>query len=360
MRTFILAGVLCLTGLMLTSFRSIGGSIQSPDELLSRYLSILGEIASCDDAECIRSVYINNGSTSIRRFFQGLSVREMKKRFESDKKFAQSVIQDSIQYVDVDSAETEEDAAWLTVRLKKRPGMEFSAIFVKEKGVWKIDHQGFSGIEHTGQGSDTTSTHDQAMQELLGPFSLFAGAGIPTGDFASTNGQTAGFAKPGFALGAQYVYPLRNSVLWSLSITASFNPMDESALLQAAGLPPTLTTDISSYSTIVPMFGMGFHSPPSSSVVVYGIAEVGLMFASSPDLSISSGSESVSQSSASAITEAYGFHGGLFINNRVNISLKYLLGQPKYKVTATGGGFSTTVEAEQPTGLLQLLAGITF
>jgi len=199
---------------------------------------------------------------------------------------------------------------------------------------------------------------DQVVPQ--GQVSLVAGVAIPAGDFASTSGQTAGLAKIGFGFGAQYASFLPNSVFWSISLSASFNPMDESAIRQALGLPSTISAEISSYSTIVPMVGFGFYLSSNPNVLFYGQGQMGMMFARTPDVKFSSGSVTVTQSSASSTTFAYGFQAGLTINRRVSLFARFIAGRPKYKVTASGGGMSVSGEYEQPTSIVQIFAGIVF
>ena len=201
---------------------------------------------------------------------------------------------------------------------------------------------------------------DQYQNVPKGQVSLFGGVSIPSGDFASTSGTTPGYAKTGYGFGAQYNYFLPNSIFWSLSLNLAFNPMDESAVRQAIGVPSTVSADISSYSTITPMVGFGFYSSSNPDVIFYGQGQIGILFGSTPDIKFSSGSVSVTQSSASSTAIAYGFQAGVTISGKISLSARYISGKPKYKVTASGGGSSFSSEFEQPTGLFQVFAGIAF
>lgn len=189
-------------------------------------------------------------------------------------------------------------------------------------------------------------------------FSLLGGVAVPLGDFASTSGIAAAYASTGYCFSGQVHSYLPHAIFVSLSLNLAFNPVDESALRGSVGLPSTVSADISSYSTIMPMVGFGFYAASNPNTIVCGEGLVGLMFGSTPSMKFSEGSVTVTQSSASAIALAVGFQAGVVLSERFTLTARYVTGKPKYKITASGGGMTVNSEFEQPTAMLQFCAGI--
>jgi len=191
-------------------------------------------------------------------------------------------------------------------------------------------------------------------------FCVLGGIAVPTGDFASTIGDKAGLAKTGFGFGAHYDSFLRNSIMWSLSLSAAFNPMDETAARQALGIPSSVSADISFWSTITTMVGFGFYVAWAPDLIFQVQGQIGVLSGTSPEMKYTSGSTTVTLSSASSTAFAFGFQAGTTIGGRVSLMAKFLSGQPKYKVESSGGGYFASGEFEQPTDMLQFFAGIAF
>ncbi|MDR3628643.1 MAG: outer membrane beta-barrel protein [Ignavibacteriaceae bacterium] len=189
-------------------------------------------------------------------------------------------------------------------------------------------------------------------------FSIFAGGAFPEGDFGSTSGEKAGYAKTGFSAMVQGDKSLSESIYWTSSISLAINSLDESSMRSATGVSGMNITTTNYYTTWV-MTGVGFETPVSPTVKIYGSAQLGLLVSKFPDVTISYNGISVNQTADMATAFAYGFGAGFWLNN-FNLGLRYYTGQPKYKETASYGNNSYSVNEDLPATVLQVMFGIRF
>ncbi len=185
-------------------------------------------------------------------------------------------------------------------------------------------------------------------------FSLYGGAALPQGDFSSTNGVKAGYAKIGFLgmiEGSKY---LSESVNWTSSISLAINSLDESEMENKLS---GITVSSGNYITTWAMTGVGFETVASPSVKIYGIGQIGLLLSSFPDITLSSGGTSITQTTKMGTSFAYGFGAGVIIN-KVNLGIRYYSGEPEYEQTASYGGSTATAKVKMPATILELLIGI--
>ncbi len=185
-------------------------------------------------------------------------------------------------------------------------------------------------------------------------FSLHGGVALPQGDFSSTtSGLTAGYAKTGFVGMLESTKKLNGSVNLVSSVSMAFNSMDASAL-ESQVSPFTVTSG--NYVTTWAMTGIGFEIPTSPGTNIYAIGQLGVLFSSFPDITLSYGSSSVTQTAALATAFAYGFGAGININS-LDIGLRYYTGEPEYEQKASAGGITNTAKVKLPASVLQLTIG---
>jgi len=194
-------------------------------------------------------------------------------------------------------------------------------------------------------------------QEYAPPmsFSLYVGAALPQGDFSGTTGDKAGLAKTGFCAMIEGAKSLNESVNWVSSISLALNSMDESAIESQMSGP---TVSAGNYITTWAMTGIGFETVASPTVKIYGVAQLGLLLSSFPDVTISYGGTSITQTTKMGTAFAYGFGAGVLIN-RFNIGLRYYTGEPEYEESASYSGVSRTVKVKLPATILQLMVGFS-
>jgi hypothetical protein len=135
------------------------------------------------------------------------------------------------------------------------------------------------------------------------------------------------------------------------------NSVDETAIEnQLSGF----TVSSGSYLTTWTMTGVGIETVASPTVKIYGLAQIGLLLSSVPDLTISSSyGTSVTQTTKMGTALAYGFGAGVLIN-RFNIGLRYYTGEPEYEHSVSfNGGNSTTAKEKSPTTVLEVMIGFS-
>ncbi|MDP2366471.1 MAG: hypothetical protein Q8M94_22180 [Ignavibacteria bacterium] len=184
-------------------------------------------------------------------------------------------------------------------------------------------------------------------------YSLYGGASLPQGDFSSTTSEKAGYAKIGFCGMLEGSKSISESVNWTSSFSLAFNSLDESAMEDQ--LPgATVTTD--NYVTAWIMTGIGFETIASPTVKIYGLGQIGLLFSSFPDIKLSSGGSSITQTTKMGTSFGYGFGVGVIIN-KINLGIRYFSGEPEYEQSASYGGMTSSAKVKLPATVLQLLIG---
>ena len=197
-----------------------------------------------------------------------------------------------------------------------------------------------------------------ADEVLFHPISVFAGVALPVGEFHSTDSESGGFALAGYTFGVDLAYDLEHEVFWLTTISISYNKLDELSYRKASGLPSSINLDFGSYSTISPVTGFGVLVPVSQQTSLFFAGQMGALFGTTPEATASAGSQSISITSGSGSAFAFSLSGGIRVNERVTLGLKYLSGQPRYSVSMEGKALSVEREFEQPTSILEIVGEI--
>lgn len=186
---------------------------------------------------------------------------------------------------------------------------------------------------------------------------LHGGLGFPLGEFAETSGPTAGIAKTGFMLGADLDCMLGDFASWVTSVDFAFHATNQAALT----IPTGYSGDIGSWLMIWPMTGFRLSVKGSDEVKPYAQAQVGILAGSSPPVTLTSESQSVSQSSVSGTSVAFGAGAGLYIGRQFSVGARYFHGEPEYEISAvSSSGAGIKGKYTQPTSIIVLMLGITF
>jgi hypothetical protein len=184
---------------------------------------------------------------------------------------------------------------------------------------------------------------------------LAGGMSLPVGDFGAKTGSKAGMASTGFAALLDGNMAVAPSVAVMFSVVYASNSMKMDNPYSGYGI----TMDIGSWNNFWLATGLKlFHELPSDAEI-FGFGQVGAIFGSTPEITVSNGSRSVKQESASATAFGGGVGGGVRIQ-RVNISVRYYFGEPEYTITASSGGQSATETFKQSTTCVMLILGIAF
>lgn len=172
--------------------------------------------------------------------------------------------------------------------------------------------------------------------QLSQHFRLIGGLSLPMGDFGSTSGAHAGLAKSGFSLGAEY--SKENSKGFELGVLGcySINSIDEAEIKkQFQSAFGSGTVSAGSWSLLNLMGSVGFICNSSPNMSIYGKGYAGLLIGTIPEITIDLGGTTITQESATATTIGYGVGGGLLINEKIDIGIRYLTGEPEYEEKAS-------------------------
>ena len=188
---------------------------------------------------------------------------------------------------------------------------------------------------------------------------LFAGVSLPQGDFGSTSSQKASFAQTGFSAMLEGSKPLDKSLNWTSSLSLSVNSVNETEMQNQVQrvFGSGVTVTAGSFITTWAMTGLKAESPTSSTGSVYAVGQIGILFSSFPDITLSGSGNSVTQTTTSSPAFAYGIGAG-FQTEKINVGLRYFAGEPEYEESASGGGSSSSLKVKMPVAVLQFILGI--
>ena len=244
-----------------------------------------------------------------------------------------------------------------TVRFQTSDGSIFVFRMDEVERIAKEQPEIFKEVPKKNQ--QVLTTDESSQFQLPGGLAILGGVSLPTGDFAATSGEKAGYAKLGYSITIEYFKIDGNSLMYAIGFSYSSNPMDESAVRQSLGVPSSVSSNVGSWTSFAPYLTFGFGGI-SGNIHPFIGGILGISFASSPDISFSGGGNSISQASSSATAVCYGIAAGLTTVTEIHVSLRYLASTPKYSVTASGGTSSASSEFEQPSNLFQAVVGIGF
>lgn len=195
---------------------------------------------------------------------------------------------------------------------------------------------------------------------LRNHFSFWAGAGFPMGAFGSTTNEKAGYAKPGFTMGLGYLVGITHEFGWASQIDFIANSMDGFRMTFYGNQGPTpLKPSTGTWLTFWPMTGLEIAGDIAPTVRLYGDVMFGMLIGAMPQVKFSYPPDRTTLGSSTATAFAYGFAGGVTIENKFLLRLCYAMATPEYEVDITGTGFPReTIRFEQPTSVLRIVVGI--
>jgi len=191
---------------------------------------------------------------------------------------------------------------------------------------------------------------------------LSGGISLPMGEYAETEGEKGGYGLLGFTGRFDFSSLASNNLYWTSSLALSINATDETEMDKQvkAALGSTVSATTESYTSIWALTGISFETPMAPNSHLHGILQIGILNSLFPDIKLTGPGGSVTQTTESSLAFAYSLGAGLQINN-INISVRYMAGEPEYKQTASmGGSTSTSTTVKMPTNLLAISAGIVF
>jgi len=192
---------------------------------------------------------------------------------------------------------------------------------------------------------------------------LKIGASFPAGDFAAGGsagggGTRGGFAEPGFTMGGEISFPvMKNSNLYWMNVISYHNHQTNYSTI----FPPYLYNVTSgSWHILTPLTGLKYRMRFARDFAAYGFAQGGYMYGISPELQLSSAQGTGTQETAEGGSFAYSVGMGVFISDLVDLTFRYVHGDPTYEVTTSTSGEPTVTSFQQNTTMIQLVGGLTF
>ncbi|NUN69159.1 MAG: outer membrane beta-barrel protein [Bacteroidetes bacterium] len=193
-------------------------------------------------------------------------------------------------------------------------------------------------------------------------FQVYGLFSMPTGDFASTTADRAGFALPGFGIGADVMMVSDKNVAIVGSVNYSRNSRDGEAILKEGGFPAGATIEDRSFSTTYLLAGARVNIPVTETVRPFVMAQGGILFASYPGLNISDNVISIVASSSSSSAMAFSLSAGARVFSSFDLSVRYFRSEPEFKseasVTMINGTF--VWEGKMPISALMVVVGYAF
>lgn len=176
------------------------------------------------------------------------------------------------------------------------------------------------------------------------------GLSIPLSDFADDGDFDEGHAGVGLAVTGDYLVPLGSPGLdWATSASITANTVEE----EFFGVNDA---DVGYWFNLPVLTGIRYQTDVSPTVDLFGLGQIGLNLVRAPGVD----TDNQEASPGIATSLGFGFGGGLILNDRIQISLRYLtLGEPEIEYDLeTDGGQDQEFEREVPITILQLTVGI--
>ena len=184
------------------------------------------------------------------------------------------------------------------------------------------------------------------------------GLSIPVGDFADDSGSDAGSAGIGFTVVGDYLVPLGSPGLdWMTSASVAVNTVDEDAF-------DVFNVDVDDVDTgfwinVPVLTGIRYQTEVSPTVDIFGLGQVGLNVVRAPSGEVNDFDPSVEFSPGIATALGFSFGGGIVLNERIQIGVRYnILGNPDIEYDLEQGDASDEIEGEVALSLIQLTVGI--
>ncbi|MBI1806576.1 MAG: hypothetical protein HYR76_05940 [Ignavibacteria bacterium] len=236
-----------------------------------------------------------------------------------------------------------------TVKILTADSSVFICRMAEVERITKDSTHGLSSFSLRAQGPPRVSSPPPFK------FSLRAGVAAPTGNFAATD-STGGAAQTGFLLGGNLRLAVDLTLDWMTDVTMSFNSVN----VQAVSVPAGFTADFGSWFSIWALTDIRTKMPVSPNVSFFGTGQLGFLFGNSPELTLSGNGGRATVASASATSFAYGLGGGVLIENKFTVGVRFVHSEPEYTLHASGTGGTVSAKAKQSTSMMQVTAGIDF
>ncbi|MFA6541586.1 MAG: hypothetical protein WCT99_08280 [Bacteroidota bacterium] len=193
--------------------------------------------------------------------------------------------------------------------------------------------QPYEGIQFLNAQKPLNVTREPTIAEkndsVKTHFTIGLGYVFPRGNFGSTTfNESSGLAKNGMGGRAGVVASLNPELKFLAGIDYYVYTIDPSQLSAYGQI-----IDHGNWVTITPNFGLQYILIPHTPWSLYVSGSLGLLFCSSPSMTIINGLHSLSQESGSGKAPFYAIGGGFIIAKKVDLNISYGYAKPKFTVT---------------------------
>jgi hypothetical protein len=190
---------------------------------------------------------------------------------------------------------------------------------------------------------------EEPRYHLSGFLFLMGGADFPLSDFAATHSDRPGAARTGTSFGigysSTYAFPLGAEV----SLTYTSNPVNSTGIVAQTGFPSPLPNTSGSWTFFTPLLGLRLGAELAG-IGVGIVGNGGLMFARTPDFTLTGDAGAPVRVSSSATAFAYGASLHIVPSHYVSFIIQGLSAKPEFSASASG----SSVRFTQPMTNLQL------
>ncbi len=199
-------------------------------------------------------------------------------------------------------------------------------------------------------------------------FGAHIGFSFPAGDYAAEasaagEGKRGGYARLGLTLGADISFELTEdrNLSWMNSLIFHSNPTNYvnvfSPILVEGG-----ELNSEAWIILTPLTGIRWKIPLGQQVDMMVFGQIGGMYGQSPEIYIEDQfGQTATQSSAAANSFAYGLGGGIFINDLISVTMRYVSGSPEYTIETTDNtGRIENNTFTQNTPIITFVGGVHF
>lgn len=205
----------------------------------------------------------------------------------------------------------------------------------------------------------TSLVAQDMMSQFPFKLRLSTGLSMPMGEFKAMTGEKAGLATPGLTGMLEVIKPISPMIDLTFSVAVAHNDINIYKIEEQLSpiISPVNVLSASYYSTwIMPGVQLGHDAFENTRFFLN--ANLGLLFSSFPDLTITHLGQSMTQKTESKIAFGFGFGAGMQYDF-FNVGVRYLTGTPEYSQTIEGSAINIT-DIELPVSVLLLTFGFTF
>lgn len=204
----------------------------------------------------------------------------------------------------------------------------------------------------------TTLRAQKRGENHYGGFGITASLSLPTGTFANLRDADGGYAKNGYAIGAEYSLNRKIPMGFILSAMMARNGVTTSGVEATSG--DFVFASSTTWQTIWLLGGLHVQFGLSRETQGFLTIQGGEVFAASPSFDITIRGQNGTVGSYNGSSFGYALGAGI-VKSHIMFGLRYYAGEPKYTIFLPGPyGLQYTLEGTQSVSMVLLTTGVMF